>query len=438
MPNLKNKKVTIIGAQKSGMALAKLATRLGARARISEQSSGNSFVNSFKEWAYRHQVELEFDGHTRGFVEDSDLLILSPGVRFESNPVQWALKKGIPVLGEIEFAFQFCSIPVIAVTGSNGKTTTVTLIRDLLTKAGLRPCLCGNVGSAFSEHILISDYDFFVLEVSSFQLESLLEPNSPWRQHSSNDFYFKGFKPFIAVLLNISQNHLDRHKDMEEYRHAKKKIFFNQDEHDYAILNGEDAWMRTLSSEIKSRVSFFNTPENREVNGIDNPNYLAVLEAAKILGIDFALCREVFVEFKGVEHRLEWVRNLDGIDFINDSKATTAEATRWALNRLEKPVFIICGGRDKHIDFTVIKGLMRAKVKKMFVIGEAREKLKLSFQDVVNLEECPGLEDAVLKARQSAHPGDCVLLSPMCTSFDMFANFEERGRVFKEIVNKLN
>ena len=435
--NLKNKKVTVIGVQKSGIALARLVNHLGGRVKISEQSSDAHLPSLFKEWAHERNIPLEFNGHTQKFIEDSELLVLSPGVCFKANPVRWALEKGIPVLGEIEFAFQFCSAPVIAVTGSNGKTTTVTLIRDLLRKAGFKSCLCGNVGSPFSEHVLNPNYDFFVLETSSFQLESLLETNSPWRNSSVSDFYFKGFKPLISIILNISENHLDRHADMEEYSQAKKRIFLNQDKDDHAILNGEDAWMRKISLEIKPRVAFFNTPEDIKINEMSNPNYLAVLEVARILRIDIRLCKEVFAESKGVEHRLEWVRAIDGVDFINDSKATTAEATRWALNRLDRPIFMICGGRDKHIDFTTLRELVQSKVKKMFVIGEAKEKLRLSFQDIVDLEECENLEEAVFKARKSARKGDCVLLSPMCTSFDMFANFEERGKVFKEIVNKL-
>ncbi len=436
---LKNKKVTIIGAQKSGLALARLVRRLEGKVKISEQSKGENISEEEKKWFLDNQAVLELSGHTQSFIEDSDLVVLSPGVRFDALPVAWALKKGIPILGEIEFAFQFCSKPVIAVTGSNGKTTTVTLIRDLLKKADRRPCLCGNVGSPFSEHVLDSDkYDFFVLEVSSFQLESLLEPDSVWRKPNSNNFYFKGFKPFIAMILNISENHLDRHKDMEEYRRAKKRIFLNQDAADYAILNGDDEGMKSLSAGVKSQVSFFNVIKGAEMEIFTNPNCVAVMEAAKIVDIHFGICRAVFLEFKGVEHRLEWVRAVDEIDFINDSKATTAQAARWALERIHKPILMICGGRDKHIDFTSLRDIVRTKVKKMFVIGEAKEKLKQSFGDVVALEECSNLEEAVLSARKNAQPKDCVLLSPMCTSFDMFANFEERGKIFKEIVNKLN
>lgn len=436
---LKDKKITIIGAQKSGLALARLIRHFEGKIKISEQSAGEKISTEEKKWLLDNHAVLEFNGHTSFFIEDSDLIVLSPGVRFDALPVQWAFKKGIPVLGEIEFAFQFCSVPIIAVTGSNGKTTTVTLIRDLLKKQGLRPCLCGNVGSPFSEHVLDShSYDFFVLEVSSFQLESLLDPDSPWRKPGSKDFYFKGFKPFIAIILNISENHLDRHKDREAYRNAKQRIFLNQDAGDYAILNGEDQWMKSLSAKIKPKVRFFDTVENARMEMFTNPNCTAVMEAAKILEIGFGVCREVFMEFKGVEHRLERVRTLGGIDFINDSKATTAEAVRWALNRLDQPVLMICGGRDKHIDFTVLQDIVGKKVKRMFLIGEAKEKLKKSFETVVPLEECRDLEDAIGRARKSAQPGDCVLLSPMCTSFDMFADFEERGKVFKEIVNKLH
>lgn len=433
--NIKDKKVTIIGGKRSGMALARLIGRLNGKAKISEQGREDSLTQEFRDWAKKQNVALEFDGHTQEFIEDSDMVVLSPGVRIDAPAVGWAKNKGIPVLGEIEFAAQFCDKPIIAVTGSNGKTTVSTLIRDILQEAGYQACLCGNVGFPFSGFVLnLDDIDFVVLEISSFQLESVLDPTSVFRAHSYHGLEIKGFRPHIAVILNFNKNHLDRHKDLEEYLFAKKRIFVNQGPDDFLVLNDRDPRVKSLSSEAKSVVVYFNSSNGPEKT---NANYSAVLEVGRILDIEEDRCWKVLKAFKGIEHRLEKVRCLDGIDFINDSKATTAEATLWALNTINQPVVMICGGRDKNIDFSVVAESIRRKVKKMYVIGEARTKIRQAFHQLIGLEECQGLEEAVTKAKQSASEGDCVLLSPMCASFDMFKDFEERGRIFKKIVNQL-
>lgn len=435
--NVTDKKITIIGAKRSGRALARLVTRLNGRAKISEQDGDDCLTHEFKDWALQQMIEFEFNGHTKKFIEDSDMIVLSPGVRRNALPIRWAKAKNIPVLGEIEFASQFCSKPIIAVTGSNGKTTVATLISKVLQTDGHQVCLCGNVGFPFSGLVLDLDkIDYVVLEISSFQLESVLDPMSPYRNPAyDQDLQVRGFKPHIAVILNITQNHLDRHKDLEEYFAAKKRVFLNQNVDDFIVLNYEDPQMHQLSSQIKSRIIYFNVTGNDL--RITNPNYLAVLEVGRILGVDEHSCRNVFQGFGGVEHRLEKVRSLNGVDFINDSKATTAEAALWALKSIDRPVVMICGGRDKNIDFSVLTKPVQQKVKKMYVIGEARQKIREVFDEFIKLEECEGLEDAVVKAKQNASKGDCVLLSPMCASFDMFADFEERGRMFKEIVNNL-
>ncbi len=439
MVNLKNKKITILGGKRSGMALARLIIRLGGIAKISEQASESSLPEDFRNWAIARNVALEFNGHTQAFIEESDLVVLSPGIRFNAPPVKWAHDRGIAVLGEIEFAAQFCNKPIIAVTGSNGKTTVVTLINKVLQKAGYKSCLCGNVGMPFSEFVLESNKkDFFVLEISSFQLESLLDLNSSFRgNHSNGVLHFQGFKPFIAVVLNFSQNHLDRHKDLEEYFQAKMRIFLNQTSEDFAVLNYQDERLKEYSSQLESKVIFFNSTQNQTAKEIKNPNHSVVIKVAKILGIEESVCQNVFTTFEGVEHRLEVVRSLDGVKYINDSKATTAESGRWALKSIDQPIVMICGGRDKNIDFTVLKDLVKSKVKRMLVIGEAKAKLSQAFEGVVPVEECNSLEDAVLRAKEIAHQGDCVVLTPMCASFDMFLDYEDRGRKFKDIVNKL-
>ena len=419
--DLKGKRVTILGAGRSGTAVVKLVAQLQGIPKISDNSPQINFPDDFKEWMQKHPVAVESNGHTPGFIQESDLVVISPGVRIDAPPIQWAGEKKIPVWGEIEFAYRFCHKPIIAVTGSNGKTTTATLISEVLARAGKRPCLCGNVGSPFSQYVLdLAAKDYVVLEISSFQLESILD-----------------FKPHIAVFLNFNKNHLDRHKDMEEYFAAKQRIFMNQDKNDFAVLNARDPYVAKLASQVVSQVVYFNKERSAPGAAAHNPNHAAVVAVAGILGIDGKICQEVFANFKGVEHRMEWVRTLNGVDFVNDSKSTTAEAGRWAMENIKKPIVMICGGRDKNIDFTVLQDLVKKKVKKVYVIGEAKEKIKKSFAAVVPVEECEGLEVAVQRAQANAAPGDCVLLSPMCASFDMFLNFEERGKIFKSIVNKL-
>jgi len=406
-----NKTIAIIGAQRSGQAAAKLVVQKKGKARITEKGLADSVSENFHQWAATNDVALEWGGHTRAFVQDSDCVVVSPGVRMDAQPIQWARAKGIPVIGEIELAARFCDKPIIAVTGSNGKTTVTTLIHQVLQAAGYSTCLCGNIGQPFAEYVLnLEDKDYVVLEVSSFQMETI-----------------KHFHPYVALFLNFSRNHLDRHKDMEEYFAAKKRIFENQTENDFAILNNNYEEIRHLAHELGSKVFYFNGDARSE-------NEAAVLAAAQALRVDTAIAEEVFQNFKGIEHRLEWVRNVHGVEFINDSKATTVEAGRWALQRQSSPVIMICGGKDKNSDFSTLKNMVQEKVKAMFLIGEARGKMKNAFKDVVHIEEYDQLQDAVERAQQYAEVGDTILFSPMCASFDMFENFEERGMVFKEIV----
>ncbi len=419
--NLKNKKVTIIGFGRSGLALAELVLHFKGRPKISEQAPREKFSSLLSKWPLKEKVVFEFGAHTERFICDSDLVVLSPGVRIDAPPVLWAKAKKIPAVGEVELASRFCSKPVVAVTGSNGKTTVATLIAKVLEKGRKKVSLCGNIGSPFSKHVLaLEDKDAVVLEISSFQLESIVD-----------------FKPHVAVWTNFSQNHLDRHKNIEEYFEAKKRIFLNQTKKDFAVLNFLDKGVKILSKTLKAKAVFFNAPDILKKTPLKNPNYLAALAVGNIFGISEKLCLEVFEEFKGVEHRLEWVRSIGGIDFFNDSKATTAEAGRWALNTIEQPIVMICGGRDKNIDFSVLRDLVKQKVKKMIVIGEAKEKLRNTFKDVVDIASCATLRDAIVEAKKNSKKGDCIVFSPMCASFDMFTNYEERGQVFKDIVTTL-
>lgn len=422
--DLKHKKVTIIGAARSGIAVANAVLRLGGYPKISESKpldqcrDAINGVSPFQELSDPARVTIETGGHTRAFVQDSDYVVLSPGVRWDALPVQWARACGIEVMGEVEFAFRLCPCPVVAITGSNGKTTTSTVIAEILKRAGRQVCLCGNIGSPFSKHVLdLKPSDTVVLEISSFQLESTIH-----------------FKPRVAVWTNFSQNHLDRHKDLEEYFQAKCKIFANQDAQDFAVLNFLDPQHRKLAK-LKAKVLFFNTPDKPA--GVENPNYLAAIKVAHALGISDEISLKTFSEFKGVEHRLEFVRNFKGVDFINDSKSTTVEAGRWALERAHKPTVMICGGLDKHLDYSPLKSLVAQKVKHMIAIGQARDIMKHTFGDLVPVDTVGSLQEAVSAAHRLARSGECVLLSPMCASFDMFKDYEQRGEVFKGIVNGL-
>lgn len=418
--NLQNKIVVVIGAAKSGQAAVRLLHALGSRVKISEAGARTIVDDAFFSWTQKEFIECEFGGHTQAFVEHSDLVILSPGVRRDALPAQWTARKNIPVWGEIELGASICTKPIIAVTGSNGKTTVSTLISHLINASGKKACLCGNVGAPFTEFVLrCDDYDYFVIEVSSFQLETIV-----------------AFKPLIAVFLNFSQNHLDRHADLNEYFAAKKRIFKNQNQNDFALLNAQDQSVKKVAADLAVPVRFFNEKEFTH-EGITNPNYLAVLAVAQILKLPLAMCLRELKSFKGVEHRLERVRILNGVEYINDSKATTVEAGRWALESIVQPIVMIAGGRDKNLDFSLLRSVVTKKVKKMILFGEARAKLCSAFDGAVSIEQCVTLADAVTLARQAAVAGDVVALVPMCTSYDQFKNFEERGKAFKEFVAKL-
>lgn len=411
--DLKTKKVCIVGAARSGIAVARFALDQGARVKITDQQPLDKIKQQLNDLA--SNVEIE-SGHTEDFIASSDMLILSPGVPKKSMPVLWAQQHHIPIVNEIELASQFCHKPIIAVTGSNGKTTTATLISLVLDQAGKRVSLVGNIGTPFIGEVCRTDIDYYVLEVSSFQLE-----------------WIEQFCPFIAIFLNFSQNHLDRHDDIDDYFNAKARLFMNQDKTDIALLNKEDLRVSQLGPLLQAQVYYFN--DASEKHTFQNPNYDAVLKVARLLNIPDKICCGVFEQFKGVEHRMEYVCTIDGVDFINDSKSTTVASGQWALALMTKPVVMIAGGRDKNSDFSVIKDSIKKKVVGMVVYGEAGAKLETAFGNVVPVRRVNMLEEAVCVAREMVKSDEIVLLSPMCASFDQFANFEQRGEVFKSIVN---
>jgi UDP-N-acetylmuramoylalanine--D-glutamate ligase len=410
----KNKKITIVGLARSGSACANLLYDLGAQVYVTDNQENDS-TRAYAAKLKSKDIRVELGRHTEDFLHNRDLVVVSPGVSDQSFPIAQAQKLHIPVISEIEVAWRLCPAEVIAVTGTNGKTTVTTLIGKILEAGGRRVFVCGNIGKAFCGEVeKMREGDFVSLEVSSFQLEKI-----------------QAFKPKVAVILNLGRNHLDRYKDMDEYLAAKKRIFMNQGNSDYLVLNHDDLVIKDVAKDSKSRVVYFSQDKAL------NPNQAAVLAVGSILEIEKELLLDVLKDFKGVEHRLEQAAQINNITFVNDSKATTVDATIWALENMPSSVILIAGGREKGNDYSAIIDLLRQKVKEAVLIGEAKEKMQHAFAGVLPLCEAPTLPEAVNIAFAKARPGDCVLLSPMCKSFDMFSDYEHRGRVFKEAVEVL-
>jgi len=417
MRSYRGKRVTVIGCARSGAAAALLLERLGARVFVTEAATSAAIEERFAALA-ADGIEGEMGGHTERALEAADLAVLSPGVPLDAAPVRWALRRGIDVISEIELAASVCPAPIIAVSGTNGKTTTTTLIGLVLRARGRRAHILGNIGVPFS---LCADEirpeDYVCLEVSSFQLEAI-----------------RTFRPRVAVILNITPDHLDRYPDMEAYVEAKKRITMNQGPEDWLVLNHADPRLRALAGATRAAVAFFNEgPQEARFN----ENQMAVLAVARCLGIPPETCEQVFADFKGVEHRLEFVRTVNGVDFINDSKATNIESTVWALQNTARPAVLIAGGRDKGSDFSRLIPLVRGKVKAVVVVGEAAERIAAAWEGVMPIQRAASFEEAVSAAFRQARSGDCVLFSPMCKSFDMFTDYEHRGRTFKDLVAQL-
>lgn len=410
----RDKKITVLGLARSGFSCAALLSSLGAQVSVTDNQD-NDLTRSATQRLKSQDVQVELGAHTRDFIKGRDFVIISPGIPDSALPVVWAKEYAIPLISEVEVASILCPAPIIAITGTNGKTTVTTLIGRILEAAGKKAFVCGNIGNSFSGEIKnIKESDFVVLEISSFQLE-----------HIDN------FRPKISVILNISRNHLDRYNSMQDYLEAKKRIYLNQDKGDYLVLNFEDPAVRDLAGQARAKAVYFYKDKDL------NPNQSAVLAVGSILGIDKALITEVFRNFKGVEHRLEEVAQINSVKFINDSKATTVDATIWALENTLGQVILIAGGREKGNDYSLIANLAKDKIKKAILIGEAKDKIRHAFEGLFALQNAVTLEDAVNAAFVSAKPGDSVLFSPMCKSFDMFRDYEERGRMFKKVVKGL-
>lgn len=443
--------VLIVGAGRSGVASALLAKRQGfGKVFVTEKNAENNFTDT-KRLFDQNEIEYEFGKHTFSFLDDCDFVVVSPGVPPDAEIIIEAEKRNKRIISEIEFAYQFCKNPIIGVTGTNGKTTTTAIIEFILKTAGRKAIACGNIGTPFSNFVDNVDSDtIFVLELSSYQLDRI-----------------ETFKPDVALILNITPDHINYHKSFPNYRKAKFKIFANQNENDLLILNFDDRETLIARSQARGSVAFFGlTPvefgaylegdniclrfpkgSNEEVvmksgeikiPGIHNIyNSLASIVAARFFEVRNEFIRNALMNFQGVEHRLEFVRELDGVVYINDSKATNVDSTYYALSSYNRPIIWIAGGRSDKNDYDFLDDVVEKNVKAIIAFGEAKGEI---FAHFCTMKRCyleDSLEDAVTRAREIAEYGDVVLLSPACKSFDMFKNFEHRGKVFKEIVSSL-
>jgi UDP-N-acetylmuramoylalanine--D-glutamate ligase len=443
MINVKDKNIVVLGAARSGLAVAKLLQIKDANVFVSDQAE-KSKKKEEMQILEDQQIDYEFGQHSPKIFE-SDFVVLSPGIPKHSSIVQEIISKNIPVYSELEIASWFCASPIIAITGSNGKTTTTSLLGEMLRTETPQSIVAGNIGDAFSDVVLESNESYWAaLEVSSYQLETI-----------------KNFHPRVVVILNLAPNHLDWYDSYEAYIEAKLLILKNLQDEDYLIYNADDQLLseKVQNCPVKKRTFSLRSTDatifikNNEIISDDkklistneiflngNHNYqnaMAASLAAKIAGINDRNITRVLSEFKGVEHRLEFLTKINNINFINDSKATTIESLGVALTSFETPIILIAGGKDKGSDYSKLNTLIANNAREVILIGSAKEKMSDSWEKIISIHKSETLEDAVDMAFNLARPGENVLLSPACSSFDMFKDFEDRGKKFKEIVYKL-
>ncbi|MBN1383262.1 MAG: UDP-N-acetylmuramoyl-L-alanine--D-glutamate ligase [Elusimicrobia bacterium] len=430
---LKWKKVAVLGAARTGISCASFFSSQDCHVLLSEINPRRQFigvgVKKKEETGLKipYGIETEFGGHSKKVLE-ADLIVPSPGVPFDSSILREARKKNIEIISDIEIFYLLAKYRmIIAVTGTNGKTTTVSMLEYILKNLGEKAVVCGNIGAPVCDFIEKSDKNTsIIMEVSSYQLE-----------------YTNKFTPHISVILNITPDHLERHKTMENYADIKAKIFLNQNKEDFSIFNKEDMLCYNLSNKCISQRKFFSLKENKKKLELKVPgdhnieNALASIEVIKAMGRPDNEILKALYGFSGVEHRLEFVREIKGVKYINDSKGTNVSSTETAIKAFEQPIVLILGGRDKGSSYAPLIPLIKRNVKKVIVIGEAKEKILSELKGSAEIIILDNIEQAVKKANQVALPGDIVLLSPACASFDQFKNYEERGDFFKEVVKNL-
>ena len=452
MMDLKNKRVLVVGLGKSGLSAAMFLRGQGARVTVSDTRSAVALAKEIPA-LLEAGIMVESGGHGLLTFRRQDLIVISPGVPMDTPEVKQVVAFGLPVIGELELASRYLQGDVVAITGSNGKTTTTALTGQIFRDAGVPTLVGGNIGLPVIDLVAKSTPETVsVLEVSSFQLETVEE-----------------FHPQIAVILNITPDHLDRHGSFESYAAAKARITERQTAEDFLVLNAEDKTAQMVALKTKAQIYWFSgrrpikqgafvhgesilfipregakaepvMPVSEiSLKGSHNvENVLAAVCMARLAKIPAQSIRASVAEFKAVEHRLELVKEVNGVEFYNDSKATNVDATMKAVASFAGGIHLILGGKDKDSDYSLMTGMLKERVKIVYTIGSAAEKIERQLQGVVKIVPAETLQVAVAKAAKAATIGDVVLLSPACSSFDQFENYEQRGRVFRQLVNDLN
>ena len=446
--DIKGKKVLVVGLGKSGLAAALFLRRQGAQVTVSDVRSAEALAREIPA-LIDEGIAVEAGGHGLLTFRRQDLIVVSPGVPVDTPELVQVRKFGLPIIGELELAAHYLRGKVLAITGSNGKTTTTSLCGEILEAGKLPTQVGGNIGVPVIALVDQSrDDGWSVLEVSSFQLET-------------TDI----FHPQIAVILNITPDHLDRHGTFENYAAAKERILARQTPEDAVVLNADDDVASRAAARAPSRVFWFSRKrvvrqgafvhegvimfrgseqgasepvlkvEEIPLKGTHNvENVLAAVCAARLAGVEAAAIRSAVMAFKAVEHRLEFVATINAVDYYNDSKATNVDATIKAIGAFPGGIHLILGGKDKNSDYRQMRPLLQERVKAVYTIGAAAEKIHTHIEGAVAIVSAGTLEEAVKRAGNAAQPGEIVLLAPACSSFDQFENYEHRGRVFKEAV----
>jgi UDP-N-acetylmuramoylalanine--D-glutamate ligase len=442
---LRGKRVMVLGLARTGSETARFLVSQGAEVQVSDRKDERELHREVRELSHP-RIRFLLGAEEGAWLEGIDLVIPSPGVPCDNRLLAQARREGIAVLSEIELAYRFLPVPLVAITGTNGKSTTTTLIGKILAASGLKVFVGGNIGAPLIGFVS-GDWDWGVAEVSSFQLE-----------------WVERFRPRIAVLLNLTEDHLDRYANFGSYCEAKGRIFRAQGAEDIAVLNRDDPLVWPLKERIRSQVVSFGWDEvsqglyatggeivwrgdNREerfplsrvkIQGVHNvENLMAALAVAKSMDVPREIIQQAVEEFPGLEHRMEFVREKNGIRFYNDSKGTNVGAVVKSLASFSAPIVLLAGGIDKGGDYRILEDEVRRKIKKLILFGAAKEVIKKALGNLTETAVVESLEGAVREAYRSARPGDVVLLSPACSSFDMFRNYEERGKAFKALVRSL-
>lgn len=448
MMKLNGIKALVVGLGKTGLATARFLARRGADVIVSDKRQVSELREAAKEME-SFGVKLELGGHKKETFLNSDLIIPSPGVSMYMEELIEARAKGIKILSEIEIASQFFKSPIIAVTGTNGKSTVVTLLGEIFRASNIETFVGGNLGTPFIEAIESGkSFRYSILEISSFQLE-----------------WIEKFRPYIAVLLNITQDHLERYKDFKTYMDTKKNLFMNQKRSDFAVLNADDSTTKEIMEGIKSRMFLFSVKEKlrkgaylsrnkiiyvvgeivKEIEtshiylkGKHNlENIMASVIVSSICNCDDSAVKKTIENFKGLPHRIQFVREVSGVKYYDDSKGTNVDAVLRALECFSAPVILIAGGRDKESDFSPLFAPIKKKVRALILLGEAKEKIAQQLNGSTEVVIVKDMKEAVEKAHLVAKRGDVVLLSPACASQDMFNDYSERGNVFAHFVKSL-